>query len=67
MLKNTEEKVEIWVLEFIERTRAISAIKTLRQEWQDAAGDDLYQVEGNVGMLLDDVARLLGITPEELA
>ena len=67
MFKNTEEKLEVWVLEFIERAQVIQAIRTLREDWETAAGNDLYQVEGNVGLMLDDIARLLGLTPEECA
>lgn len=63
--KDTQEKVEIWVLEWMERPQVVQAIRTLREDWEAAAGNDLYQVEGNVGMLLDDFARLLELTPEE--
>ena len=46
--------------------QAIQAIRTLRGEWEDAAqGIPLDKIEGNVGMMLDDIARLLGLTQEE--
>jgi hypothetical protein len=63
--KDTEEKLEIWVLEYIERPKVIQTIRTLREEWQEAAGLDLYKAEGNVGLILYDVCRLLELTPEE--
>ncbi len=63
--KKNDEAIEVWVLEYIERPQAIQAIRTLREEWQEAAGNDLYQAEGNVGLILYDVCRLLGFTPEE--
>jgi hypothetical protein len=68
MLRNTEEKVEIWVLEFIERPQVVQAIQKMREEWEEAAeGASLNKVKGSVGYLLDDFARLLGLTPEECA
>jgi hypothetical protein len=66
--KKSTEAIELWVLKYIDRAQAIQAIKTLQDEWQEAAqGIPLHEIEGNVGMMLDDFARLLGITPEELA
>ena len=57
---------DAWVLQYITRAQVIQAIQTLRQEWEEAAeGIPLNQMDGNVGMMLDDFARLLGLTPEE--
>jgi hypothetical protein len=63
--KDTEKKLEIWVLEYIDRPKVIQAIQTLREEWHEAAGVDLYEIEGNVGLILYDDYRLLELTPEE--
>ncbi len=63
--KKSKEALEVWVLEYIERPKVIQAIQTLREEWQAAAGIDLYETEGNVGLILYDICRLLELTPEE--
>ena len=60
--KDTDEKLEIWVLEYIERPKVIQAIRKLREEWQVAAGNDLYEVECSVELILYDVCRLLELT-----
>ena len=49
-----------------ERAQAVQALQTLRGEWETAAqGIPLDEIEGSVGMMLDDFARLLGLTREE--
>jgi len=65
--KKQKEALDIWVLDYIERPQAIQAIKMLRGEWEEAAqGIPLDKINGSVGMMLDDIARLLGLSPEEL-
>lgn len=61
----SKEALEVWVLDYIERPKVIQAIQRLREEWQAAAGADLYEVEGSVGLILYDVCRLIELTPEE--
>ena len=64
MLENREQ-VEVWVL-VIEREKVIQAIKTLREDWQQAVENELlYGINGDVGLILDDIARLLELTPQE--
>ena len=64
--KDSKEKVEIWVLNWIERGTVIQAIKTLREDWQQAVeSESLYGFAGDVGLILDDLARFFDLTPEE--
>lgn len=64
--KETQEKVEIWVLEYIERPQVIKAIRQLREEWEEAAaGESLLTVKCDVGYLLYDVCRMIGLTEAE--
>lgn len=52
----------------IDRRKAIKGLMKIRQEWEEAAdGVDLNQVQGNVGMILADVASAFGLTLEEQA
>ena len=45
----------------------IQALKTIREEWQEAAnGRSLFEISGNVGMILDDVVRGLSLDEEEV-
>jgi hypothetical protein len=51
----------------IERQIIIDALATIQKEWEEAAdGKSLYEVSANVGMLLDDVVRSVGIESKEL-
>jgi hypothetical protein len=58
--------IDAWMLQYVERQQVIKALKTLREEWEEAAdGRSLHMISGNVGMILDDLARMLELTPEE--
>ena len=49
-----------------ERTRLILALAELREEWQKAInGGSLLKVESPVGLLLNDIADRLQLTPQE--
>ena len=49
-----------------ERTRLILALAELRDEWQKAInGGSLLKVESPVGLLLNDIADRLQLTPQE--
>ena len=46
----------------ITRTRVLTALTRLRQEWQDAAaGRSLMSIDANVGLLLADVVMAVGL------
>ena len=48
------------------RIQTITALTTLRQEWQEAALDEnLLNVEGNVGLFLVDLVNALGFSVHE--
>ena len=48
------------------RTRIVNALAELRQEWQEATGGrSLLETETPVGLLLNDVADRLELTPHE--
>lgn len=48
------------------RIQTITALATLRQEWQAAAqGESLLNVEGNVGLFLADLVNTLGLSAHE--
>lgn len=47
----------------LDRLAVIAALTHLREEWEDAAdGQPLHTVQGNVGLLLDDVLDALDLT-----
>ena len=49
-----------------ERTRMVMALAELRQEWQTAtSGNSLLKTETPVGLLLNDIADRLELTPQE--
>ena len=49
-----------------ERTRMVMALAELRQQWQKAAsGGSLLKTETPVGLLLNDIADQLELTPQE--
>ncbi|MCB9112213.1 MAG: hypothetical protein H6634_13300 [Anaerolineales bacterium] len=49
-----------------ERTRLILALAQLREEWQMVAkGVSLLEIEIPVGLLLNDIANRLHLTPQE--
>lgn len=48
------------------RIQTITALATLRQEWQEAAqGESLLNVDGNVGLFLADLVNTLGLSVHE--
>ena len=49
----------------IPRTNVVSALTKLRQEWQDAADRSLISINGNVALLLVDVAMSIGLDTVE--
>ena len=58
--------IDAWVLQYMDRQQVIQALKTLREEWEEAAdGRSLFEISGNVGMILDDVVRALNLDEEE--
>jgi hypothetical protein len=48
----------------LERKFVVSQIAKLRHEWQESAGEgvDLNDIQGSVGMILDDITHFLGLT-----
>ncbi len=58
----------IKVTRILDRDQAIDGLAQLRQEWQEAAnGKPLTEMQGNVGLMLEDVANAVGLLPEEIA
>ena len=56
----------MWDKEYINRQEIIQALANIRREWEEAAdGEPLEFVEGSVGLLLDDVARAIGLDQEK--
>lgn len=52
---------------FLNRQDVINALETIKQEWIKAAdGQPLDQIEGSIGLLLDDIVRMIDIHPEEM-
>ena len=50
----------------IDRQNAISNLKTIRTEWQEAASSHcLIEVNGSIGLLLADIATALELTEQE--
>jgi len=49
----------------IDRQQVIEALKTIRQEWEEAADEPLEVVEGSVGFILQDVVQGIGLSEEE--
>ena len=51
----------------IKRHTVVEALLIIRKEWEEAAqGERLDFVEGSVGLLLQDVVRGIGLTPQEI-
>ena len=51
----------------ITHDRVIQILIRIRQEWEDGmSGYSLIEVDGSVGFLLFDFARMLGLTREEM-
>lgn len=49
-----------------ERVRLVFALVELREEWQEAMpGGNLLNIEAPVGLLLNDIANKLQLTPQE--
>jgi len=49
-----------------DRPKLISALSTLRQEWQEAAhGQSLLEVQGNVALMLADLVNSFGLATHE--
>ena len=47
-------------------TQIISALSTMREEWQQAAqGVSLLEMEANVGLMLADLVNSLGLSAQE--
>ena len=48
----------------LERNFVVSQIAKLRQEWQESVGENvnLEDVQGSVGMIIDDITHFLGLT-----
>ena len=54
------------VIRIFDRDQAIQGLATLRESWQEAAADQsLLEMESSVGLLLADMARAIGLYPEE--
>lgn len=54
------------VIRILDRDQVIEDLAKLREAWQEAAGDQsLIQVEASVGLILDDISKAIGLTPEE--
>ena len=50
----------------IQRMQLVNALTRIRQEWQDAtSGESLFEVEGNMGMLLADLVNNVGLSIDE--
>lgn len=50
----------------IQRMQLVNALTRIRQEWQDAtSGESLFEVEGNMGMLLADLVNNVGFSIDE--
>jgi hypothetical protein len=51
----------------IGRLDVVRALMTVRHEWETAArGDNLTEIQGSVGYLLFDIARVLNLSHEEM-
>ena len=58
----------MWTNEYLELSKVIKVIMTIRAEWEEAAnGQSLDLVYGSVGLLLDDLMTGLGIQAEAIA
>ena len=53
---------------YIKQQDVIKALETIKLEWQEAVGNamPLDQVQGSVGLLLDDVMRGIGLEQEAI-
>lgn len=50
-----------------QKVHLITALSTLRQEWEDAAaGESLLNLDGNVGLLFADIVNSLGFSTHEM-
>jgi len=48
-----------------ENTKLVNALKTIREEWEEAAGDNWANQKAKVGLVLADMADLAGLSQEE--
>lgn len=61
-------EVAMWTNEYLEISKVIKVIMTIRAEWEEASnGQPLDLVYGSVGLLLDDLMTGLGIQAEAIA
>ncbi|MCP4357364.1 MAG: hypothetical protein GY796_05020 [Chloroflexi bacterium] len=52
----------------IDRRKVLVGLQKIRQEWEDATeGADLTKVQGSVGLLLQDITEVFGLSLEEKA
>ena len=52
-------------IRWIFNKQIINGLANLRREWQEANGKSLAEAEGNVALLLGDVADAIGLDGEE--
>ena len=50
---------------WIHNKQIVNGLANLRREWQEANGKSLAEAEGNVALLLGDVADAIGLDGEE--
>lgn len=58
------------VIRILDRDQAIQGLASLREDWQAVAeqeGKSLLELQSSVGLLLDDMAKMIGLYPEEQA
>ncbi len=57
----------MWINEYIDRREVVDALTSIRKEWEEATnGEDLSVIQGNVGLILVDVAEALGLIGDEI-
>lgn len=59
----------VWRTRILDRDQAIDGLRQVCDEWRVAAaadGVELVDVDGNVGMILLDVAAAIGLNPGEI-
>lgn len=58
----------IEVTKILDRGLVIARLSRLVEEWTEAVGgQSLLAMEGNVGLILGDIAKNIGLTPDEQA
>ena len=53
------------IVRLLDKDAAIQGLQRVRQDWELAAGGDLVQVHGSVGLLLADVSRAIGLNDSD--